>query len=888
MQSLRSWTARARSLFASSRADRELNDEIESHLQLLRERLIAQGMPGAQAAAEARRQFGNVTSLRERHRAARCFLSPAEWLRDLRLALRMVAKKPLSNAAIMVALALGIAVNTAVFTFVNALLLRPAAGVASIGTLSEVWMHDRAASGIASQLPLPLSYLDYVYYRDHSRLLNPMLAFDGDGHDAILNRAGSGQNVHGQLVSGNYFPALGVNAQLGRTISEADDRGAASQPVIVISDSFWRREMGADPAAVGRTLQLNGAVFTVAGIAPPRFAGLLIGMQPDFWAPITLQALFTRDEGRLSNRRSNWLIVAGRMQRGTDRATAQAEMHVLASQLAKDHPDSNKNLDAGVYPATLVPGPIRGYVTAFTGLLMAVCGLVLLVVCTNVASLLLARATGRAREMAVRTSLGAGRARLIRQLLVESLLLSSLAGAAGTGLAWWLAQLLLKLTPSSLPIKLEVPFDWRVLLFGVLASIATGLIFGLVPALRSSRINVISVLKDESQAQSLRKSRLRGALLIAEIAVCVVLLAGAALCVRSLMHANLIDPGFDTHHIALATLNPGVLGYPPARVASFYQRLLERVRGLPNVSAASYVNFLPLGTSTEVTSVAKALAERDVKFVQVFRVAPGYFSTMGIELLRGRDFTEPESESVPEQAVILNDTLAQQLWPGENPVGKRIVLQGAKAPSEVVGIVKTGKYGTLGERPVPVIFRSYLPPQRMVVIRTQGDSRPLLEAIRREVQATDPAMAATSMQTIEQYMALPLFPARATGILLGAAGVFAGCFTAIGLFGVIAYVVSQRTHEIGVRVVLGARRGDVLRLVIMQGLRLTGIGVAIGLPVAFAATRLLSPFLYGIGANDPATLAGVAIAVTSVAGLACYVPARRAMQVDPAVALRYE
>ena len=887
MRTLRSWLTRVWGIFGQARADRELNEEIENHLQLLRERFIRQGMSAADAAVVARQQFGNLTLLRERYRAQRGFLSPAEWLGDLRFAVRMLRKKPLANGAVALALALGISVNTAIFTFVNALLLRPPAGVASTGTLSEIWVHDRVSSGLGSHLPF--TYPDYVYYRDHSRLVNPVLAFDGDGNEAILNRSGLGQIVHGQLVSGNYFAALGVNAQLGRTISEADDQAAGPQPVIVLSDSFWRREMGGDRGAVGSTLRLNGASFTVIGVAPPRFTGILVATQPDFWAPLTLQARFTRDEQRLSNRHSNWLIVAGRMRAGTDRATVQAEMHVLASQLEKQYPDSNKNQDAVVYPATLVPGPVRGYVSAFTGLLMAVCGLVLLVACTNVASFLLARATGRAREMAIRTSLGAGRTRLIRQLLVESLLLSSIAGAIGVAFAWWSAQLLLELTPSNLPIKLEAPFDWRVLLFNLIVSLATGVIFGLVPAMRGAGIQVASVLKDESQTAGVRKSRLRSILLVGEIAACVVLLAGAALCVRSLMHASLIDPGFDTHHIALATLDPGVLGYPPEKVESFYLRLLESVHGLPEVTAVSYANYLPLGASVEATSVGKRLGERpDRGFVQVFRIAPGYFSAMGIPLLRGRDLTQEESESETAPAVIVNDTLARELWSDKDPIGKRIALGGAKATSEVVGVVKTGKYRTLGEAPLGVLFRGHLPAQRTVVIRTHGDARPLLEAVRRQVQVTDPMMAATRMQTIEEYMALPLFPARATGLLLGASGMFAGCLTTIGLFGVIAYVVSQRTREIGIRIALGAQKGDVLKLVMIQGLQLTGIGVAIGLAVAFAATRLLSPFLYGIGPNDPATLGGAAIGLAAVAALACYVPARRAMQVDPALALRYE
>ncbi len=886
MRFWRSWAAKVRGVLTQKRQDNEFDAELESHLHLLTERYLRQGMSRGDAASAARRQFGNITLLRERQRAQRSFLSPAEWWGDIRFGLRMMMKKPGSNAAVVLALGLGIGMNGAVFTFVNALLLRPPAGVAT-GSLLEIWLHNRISTGVQSYLPF--TYPDYAYFRDHSQSLEGVLAFDGDGSQAIWNRSGIGENVQGQLVSGNYFPLLRVNAELGRMISIGDDQLASPHPVVVLSHSFWQRQLGADSEIVGRTLVLNGAAFSIIGVAPPGFAGLLVATAPDFWAPLATQEQFTHDKGRISNRNSYWLIVAGRLGPGVDKAKAKAEMHVLAHQLELDYPASNKNQDAVVYPATLVPGPYRGYVSAFTGLLLAVFALVLLIACVNAASLLLARASGRVREMAIRSALGAGRGRLIRQMLMESLLLSSLAGIAGVTLAWWMSRLLLELKPATLPITLEVPLDWRVLLFTLLVSLATGVIFGLVPALRGARVNPVPVLKEETQSAGLGKSRLRSLLLIGEIAACVVLLAGATLCVRSLMHANSIDPGFDTHHIAVATLDPGSLGYSPEKVAVFYRELLDHVLGLPGVTAASYVNHLPLGTSEETTSVGKRVAQDpDRSTVDVFRVDPGYFSTMGITLLRGRDFSQKESDTPDPGAVIVNEVLARRLWPGQDPIGKRIALGEEKTTSEVIGVVKAGKYRTLGEGPIAVVYRGTLPTARTIVIRTSGDAGALREEVRREVQVVDPMMAATGLQTIEQYMALPLFPARTTGLLLGASGILAVLLTAIGLFGVIAYVVSQRTHEIGVRMALGAQQTDVLKLVMRQGLYVTSIGLFIGLAATCVASRLLAPLLYGIGANDPATLVGVAMGVTAVAMLACYVPARRAMRVDPAVALRYE
>jgi predicted permease len=888
MRFLRVGAAKLKGLLTWKRQDHEFDEEVQAHLEDLTARYLRQGMSRAEASAAARRQFGNVTLLQEKQRTQRSFLSPSELWGDLRFGWRMMLKKPGSNAAVVIALALGIGMNTAVFSFVNALLLRPPAVVGAMNNLFEIWEHSRISSGIQSYQPL--TYPEYAYYRDHSQSLRGLLAFDGDGAQSIWNRNGEGQIVQGQLVSGNFFSLLGVNAALGRTLAADDDPLANPHPVVVISYSFWQRQLAVDPGIIGKTLVLDGTAFTVVGVAPPGFTGLMIGNAPDFFAPLTLQRQFTHDNDRLTNRNSSWLIVAGRLRPGVNRAQAQAEMHVFAHQLETNFPDSNKNTDALIYPATLVPGPYRGYVAAFTGMLLGVFVLVLMIACTNAASFLLARGTGRVREMAIRTALGAGRARLIRQMLMESLLLSSIAGFAGVAVAWWMAHLLLQLKPATIPVTIDVPLDWRVLLFALLVSFATGLIFGLVPALRSASVEAAPALKEETQSAGLRKSRLRNILLVAEIAACVVLLAGATLCVRSLIHANSIDPGFDTKHIAVATLDPSALGYSPEKINAFYRQLLDHVLRLPGVTTASYASHLPLGTSREATSAGRhAPPDPDHVNVDMFRVAPGYFATMGIPIQRGRDFTRKETATPDSGVVIINAALAQSLWPGQDPIGKQIALGGDGGASEVIGVVKSGKYRSLGEGPVSVVFRSFLPPgKRTLVIRTSGDARPVLNELRRTVQQVDSLMAATDAQTIEEYMALPLFPARATGFLLGASGILAVVLTAIGLFGVIAYVVSQRTHEIGVRMALGARQTDVLKLVMRQGLRVTAIGLFIGLAAAIGAARLLAPLLYGIGANDPATLIGVALGVTAVAMLACYIPARRAMRVDPVVALRYE
>ena len=802
---------------------------------------------------------------------------------DVRYGMRMLAKAPGFTAIAVLTLALGIGVNATVFSYVNALLLRPPANVPQPGRLEEVWMQNLKATGI--ERFLPLDYPDYVYWRDHNKVFSGMAAFDGDPEPVIWNRAGNGELVQGQIVSGNFFSVLGVPAALGRTLSQDDDQVAVSQPVTVISYSFWRARLGADPNVVGKRLVLNGTEYRVVGVAPAGFAGLEIAIEPDFWVSLAMVDQIKRDPSFLKSRQAYWLFGIGRLNPGAKESEAHADLSVLARQIAKEHPDGEQNLDAAVFPVTLVPGPFRGYVGAFTGLLMAVVGLVLLIACTNAANLLLMRAVGRRREMAIRTALGAGRGRLIRQVLVESTLLAGIAGCAGLLLAYWTAPLLLSLKPASLPIRLEVPTDWRVVVFTIVASLATGIVFGLAPALRSARTDLTPALKSESSGGGYQKSRLRGALVIAQMATCAVLLVGAVLCVRSLLNAQSIDPGFDTRHVAMADLDVGSLGFTEAKGRVFDEKLLDRVRNLPGVTSASWTGHLPLGTARETGQAGPT--GKSQESVDIFRVSAGYFQTMGIPFYRGRDFTAEESKSSPK-VTIVNEAAARRFWPGQDAVGRQLQLRDDYT-YQVIGVVKTGKYRTLGEDPLPALYLpiGYLP-RATLVARTSNDPRSLLEPIRREIQAVDANVAPTDLETMQQYMTLPLFPARVTGILLGVFGMLALVLAMGGLYGVIAYTTSQRTREIGLRIALGAQQQDIVRLVLKHGLAMAGIGLVAGMAAAFGVTRVLSSLLYGIRADDPATLLGVSCALIAVALLASYIPARRAMRVDPMVALRYE
>jgi predicted permease len=812
----------------------------------------------------------------------------ADWRADVRYGVRMLAKSPGFTAVAVLTLALGIAVNAAVFSYVNALLLRPAQGVAETSRLAEVWLQNKKAAGV--ERFLPLTYQDYLYYRDHAKAFSGMVAFDGDPEPVIWNRDGNGELVQGQIVSGNFFSVLNVRAVMGRTMSPGDDASAA-QPIVVVSYPFWRGRLGADPNVLGKRLVLNGTEYSVVGVAPAGFEGLEIAIEPDFWAPLSMVEKITGDKGRLESRQSYWLEGVGRLRAGAGLAEARSEMTVLADQIAREHPDTNKDLGAAVYPETLVPGPYRGYVAAFTGLLMAVVALVLLIACVNAANLLLMRAVGRQREMAVRAALGASRGRLVRQVLIESTLLAGIAGCAGLLLAYWTAPLLISLKPAGLPIKLEVPADWRVFVFTLLASLASGIAFGLAPALRGSKTDLTAALKAGSYGGGYRKSRLRAALVVGQVATCVVLLVGAVLCVRSLLNAQSIDPGFDTQHEAVATIDPGRVGYSEAQGRAFYEHLLEHVQNLPGVTAASWVSHLPLGTAREMTGVSANIAgqnfDKEGTSADVLRVGSRYFEAMGIPLSRGRDFTVEESKVAPGVAIV-NEAMARQLWAGREALGQHIKF-GEKSEAEVIGVVKTGKYRTLGEDPLPLV---YLPigytAEATLVVKTINDPRSLLDPIRREIQTVDPNLAATDLETMQQHMTLPLFPARAIGILLGVFGALAMVLAVGGLYGVISYTTSQRTREIGIRVALGAQHKDVAKMVLRHGVSMAAWGIAIGAVAGYGVTRVLSTLLYGVRADDPLTFIGVALALIGVTLLACYIPARRAMGVDPTIALRYE
>jgi predicted permease len=862
----------------------DLAEEMHLHLEERTEQLMREGMSRKDAEQAARRAFGNRTVHEERSREVWQWPTLESIWADVRYALRQLRNSPGFAITVVLSLTLGLGANTTIFTFVNALLLRPPA-VADGGRLVEVLEHDAKASGIEAYSNL--SYPGYVDLRDRNRSLSGLAAFDGDPRPVSWSRGGQGQMVYGQLVSSNFFSVLGLDPALGRVFQASEENSSA--PTVVISYSFWRRQFAGDRSVLGRALTLNGTVYTVIGVAPPRFTGILIGSRPDFWTPLAMTPALIHDQDRLGSDTSSWLFGVGRLKPGVSKNQAQADLTVLTRAAHSSDPHA-ATMDAIAFPLQLMPGPLRGYVAAFTGLLMGAVGLVLLIACANAANLVLARATTRRRELAVRSALGASRFRIIRQALTESLMLSMMGGAGGLLVAYWSIPALLSLTPATIPLSLEAPLDWRVFAFAFVASLLSGIAFGVLPALRSTRRDLIPALKDERQLAGPRRSRLRGSLVVAQITVCLVLLISAGLCVRSLFNARSIDPGFSTHNIAVAHLDPGSLGYTEAQDRQFYQLLLARVRALPGVSSASLSDYLPLGTSRLVHDVqidgVNPPSGQDSIPVQIAYVAPDFFRTMGVPVLNGREYSQQDTQPGSGK-VIINQAMAAHYWPGRNPIGQH--FKDHKQTVEIVGVVKTGKYRTLSEDPLDFM---YLPlgaqSQEFLVVRTGTGEEAALGGIRKVIQSLDPNVVPIEMESIAQYMALPLFAAHTTGVLLAVFGAVALLLATIGLSGVVSYSVSQRTNEIGVRMALGADRLDVVRLILKQGMRLTGIGLMLGLVLSFAATRVLAGLLYGIKPSDPLTFAGVSLFLSAVAFISCYVPARRAASIDPMKSLRAE
>src|SRR5215204_3152008 len=821
------------------------------------------------------------------------------FLQDVRFGLRVLWKGKGFTAVAVLTLGLGIGVNAAIFSGVSAFVLRPLPGVGEPEGIFFLYENTAADGGFGSN---DLSYPDLLDYGARSDVFEGLL-----GHtmtQAALGERDQSDVVWGELVTGNFFDVLEVRMQHGRGFLREEDATPGTHPVVVLSDDLWRKRFAADPGVVGRQIQFNGRPLTVVGVTPPDFTGAKWALGMKFWAPLMSKQFVAGGTNSWETQRGNhWLEVLGRLKPGVTREQASAALTSVAARLESEYPAA-RNKDVRVLVVPEREGrwdDMAGVVRLSSGLALALVGLVLLVACANVANMLLARAVVRRREIGIRLALGAGSWRVVRQLLVESMMLALAGGAVGLVLSFWMTDALTAFFPSiAYQITLDVSPDARALLFTLGVSLLTGLIFGLAPAFQATKPDLVPVLKGESQrAGRARRLSLRNALVVAQVSLSLVVLVCAALFVQSFRHAKSIDPGFATGGAYVVSVNPGLFGYEKEQGREFFRRLGERVRATPGVEAAGFVDWLPLGDSSNNWGPVYP-AEQPVPppgeglgaFAET--VSPGYFKAMRIQLLEGRDFDEREREGLKPEAAVINETLARRLWPGEKTfVGRRMALGTNREDSlEVVGVARDIKIRTLGEAPRNHLYVSVDQTYRggmSLVVRAPGAAAgPVIAGVREAVKEIDPRVPLYNVRTIEQHLTWAFWAQNMAASLAAAFGLMALALSAVGLYGVVAYTVARRTHEIGIRVALGAQARDILRIVLGQGMALTLVGLVAGLVGAFALARLLSSLLYGISPGDPATYILVALLLAVVALLACLVPARRATKVDPMVALRYE
>jgi putative ABC transport system permease protein len=809
---------------------------------------------------------------------------------DLRYGIRMLIKRPGFTAVAIIALALGIGANTAIFSVVNAVLLKPLPFSDPNRLVAVYETHTRR--GITQST---VSYPNFADWRSQSSVFERIAAYHNS--DYILTGADEPARLQCAIVSADMFDLLGAKPALGRAFLPEEDKPGDSGRVAILSDAMWKKRFSADPNILEKSITLNGKNYSIAGVMPAGFQFPIQNEPVELWTTFASEFESVEGDPTTEQRGAHYLEVIARLKPDVDKKQAQAEMDAIMSRLEQQYPDQNSYRGANVVPAleSLV-GDIRPALL----ILLGAVGCVLLIACANVANILLARATTRHKEMAIRAALGASRSRIVRQLLTESVTLGLAGGALGLIVALWGTDLLVALSRDDIPRAAQIGLDGRVLLFTLTVSVLTGVIFGLVPAIQSSKPDLSESLKEggRGSAEGARRNRIRGALVVIEVAVAIVLLVGAGLLIESLRRLQNVNPGFDPKNVLAATVGLPDVKYSSEKQIAFYRELLDRIRALPGVKRASAVLPLPLSQDRFRLTFeieGRPLPKGDHPASEYRAVGLDYFGAMSIPLLKGRDFTlRDDKKAAP--VIVINEAFAEKFFPGEDPIGKRIMPSIAvddtePAMREIIGVVGNVKHLKLSGEDDPEYYvpHAQIPLDAMtLVVKSDNDPRGLIGAIQNEVRALDKDLPVFNIKMLDDYVASSVAQPRFNTLLLAIFAGLALILTAVGLYGVMSYSVAQRTHEIGIRMALGARAEDVLKMIVGQGMALTLIGMAIGLCAAFALTRLMASLLYGVSATDPATFAAVAVALAAVALAACYIPARRATKVDPMVALRYE
>lgn len=804
---------------------------------------------------------------------------------DVRSALRSLIRTPSLTAAVVLSLGLGIGANTTVFTWVQAILLNPMPGVYDPDSLLIGNLESREGR------PRSWSYLNYRDMRDRSRLVD-MVAQDDLAMSIAV--AGQAERAYGGLVSGNFFQTMGIAPALGRLIGPEDDRNPGGHPVAVISHAYWQRRFAGDPGIVGREVVVNSTPMTIIGVAAEGFKGTFLGIASSAWVPMAMQPQMM-GASRLEARGHGWMQALARLKPGVTRQQAQAELSAIMGQLGRDYHESEGFRFELARPWEAQFGA-ASVLASILAVLSVVVAMVLLIACANVANLLLSRAVGRRREMAVRLSLGASRWRIVRQLLTEAVLLAIAAGVVGALMAYWTTGVLMAFAPpTDLPIDFGLRVDWQTLAYTAVVSLLTGIFFGLAPAWQTSRPDTAQALKEEAGRGTTAgrfAHRLRSGLVVAQVAVCLVLLVGAGLFTRSLQAAQDIGPGFDPANLTIASIDLFPNGYTPETGQQFQRRITEALSALPGVTSVSLGRQVPLGlggtSSTGAEIVGYVPRPHEEVNIVYNTVAPRYFETMKIPMIEGREFAAQDTTD-SEHVLIINETMARRYWANRPALGSRVRFGGDE--HRVVGIARDIKYSQLSEDPQPHMYFALA--QRYVSnvvihVRSEADPGVTLTAIRDAVRALDPNLPIFDARTVQEHLRTAVFAQRMGANMLGAIGILALALAAVGLYGVIAYAVSQRTQEMGVRLALGAAPGDLLRMVLRQGVTLTVIGLAVGLVLALGAVGFMRSLLPGITPRDPVTFIGIPLILCLVAVIAALIPARRASAVDPVVALRYE